>query len=141
MGSLGSSTRTMLLIVTYVPIIVTASTYMRALYPTMPLTSTNITSPRHCKAISRVSLLTPLIEWIYWSLLLCRPSSSFDSLSRMSSQAPLLLTCLDPPKLHPRVKLLPLLWNCPDDYPFFPFFGRGDLLVKNSKSLLLAPIT
>jgi hypothetical protein len=70
MGSLGSYTGTILLPMTRVPIIVTASPYMRALSPSMPLSSTNITSPRHRRAISRVSLLTPLIEWIYWSLLL-----------------------------------------------------------------------
>jgi hypothetical protein len=70
MGSLVSPTKTILLPVTLVPTIVTTSTYMRALSPSMPLSSTNITSPRHRRAISRVSLLTPLIEWIYWSLLL-----------------------------------------------------------------------
>ena len=84
-GSLGSSTRTILPPMTRVPIIVTASAYMWALFPSMPLTSTNITSPQHRKAISRVSLLTPLKKWIYWSLLLYRPSNNFESLSRLSS--------------------------------------------------------
>jgi hypothetical protein len=39
------------------------------------------------------------------------------------------------------MKLLPLFWNWLDDCPLFSFFGRGGLPVKNSKSLLLAPIT
>jgi len=55
-------------------------------------------------------------------------------------QDPLPLTYLDPSKLPPGVKLPPLLWNCPNDCPLFPFFGRGGLLVKNLKSLLLAPV-
>jgi hypothetical protein len=60
MGSLDSSTGTILLPVTRVPTIVAASAYMRALSPSMPLFATNITSPRHRRAIFRVSLLTPL---------------------------------------------------------------------------------
>jgi len=148
MGSLGSSTGTILLHMTHVLIIVTTFAYMQAFFLSMPLSSTNITSPRHHGAISgcRYSHL--------WQNRYTGPFCSVNPLAivtlylacpsrdplLLTCLDPLLLTCLDPHKLPLRVKLLPLFWNYSDDCPLFPFFGREGLLVKNLKSLLLAPV-
>jgi hypothetical protein len=67
--SLVSPMRTILLLMTHVPTIITTSTHMWALLPSMSLSFADVASSWHRRTIPRVSLLTPLTLSIPWAAL------------------------------------------------------------------------